>query len=171
MAPLVRRTWARRGRRPVLRQQAKQREKVSVAAALWVSADGEPDRVSYRMIADGYFNNVAVAGFLTDLLRETDAGCTVVWDGGNMHRGQPIQDVLAAAKGRLELVRLPPYAPMLNPVEQLWCWLKYTRLCNYAPPTLSDLVARARREFKNVQRNRSRMHSFWSGCELAQSGH
>jgi transposase len=171
MAPLVRRTWALRGRRPIIRQRGRHREKISVAAALWLSADGEPEGVSYRMIANGYFNNVAVASFLTDLLAEAKDGCTVVWDGGNMHRGQPIQNVLAAAKDRLELVRLPAYAPMLNPVEQLWNWLKYTRLCNYAPLELSDLHARAQRELKNVQRNRSRMRSFWHGCELAQGGH
>lgn len=171
MAPLVRRTWARRGCRPVLRQRGRHREKVSVAAALWLSADGKLERVSYRMIADGYFDNVAVANFLRDLVAEADRGCTVIWDGGNMHRGQPIRDLLTETKGRLELVRLPTYAPMLNPVEQLWCWLKYTRLCNYAPLTISDLQARAQRELKNVQRNYSRMHSFWNGCELAQSGH
>src|SRR5581483_592828 len=34
MAPLVRRTWAPRGHRPVLRQRGRHREKVSLAAAL-----------------------------------------------------------------------------------------------------------------------------------------
>src|SRR4030042_3489790 len=37
MAPLVRRTWAVRGQPPVLVQRAGPREKVSVAAALWLS--------------------------------------------------------------------------------------------------------------------------------------
>ena len=37
MAPLVKRTWALRGHRPVLFQKGKHREKVSLATALWLS--------------------------------------------------------------------------------------------------------------------------------------
>jgi len=41
LAPLVRRTLARRGQRPVLKQRARQRDKVSVAGALWLSPSGD----------------------------------------------------------------------------------------------------------------------------------
>ena len=34
-----------------------------------------------------------------------------------MHKGDPIRDLLSHFAGRLDLERLPPYAPMLNPVE------------------------------------------------------
>src|SRR5512143_4028467 len=37
MAPLVRRSWALRGQPPVLKQKARYREKVSVAAAVWLT--------------------------------------------------------------------------------------------------------------------------------------
>ncbi len=37
MAPLVRRTWALRGQTPELAQEGGRRQKVSVAAALWLS--------------------------------------------------------------------------------------------------------------------------------------
>jgi transposase len=154
MAPLVRRTWAKRGLRPVLRQRGRHREKVSLAAALWLSADGESEKVSYRMLMDSYFNNnEAVAVFLTELLAKTNRPATVIWDGGNMHRGEPIRDLLSREGACIQLKRLPAYAPMLNPVEQLWSWLKYSRLCNYAPKTVIDPQSRARKELKSVQRN------------------
>src|SRR6478672_8924763 len=43
---------------------------------------------------------------------------------------------------RLCLESLPPWAPMLNPTEPLWGWLKYDRLCNYAPHDVAELDGR-----------------------------
>lgn len=167
MAPLVRRTWALRGQTPDLLQRGRHREKVSLAAALWLSHEGEPQRLSYRSLADDYFNNVAIAEFLEALASQTEKPLTVVWDGGNMHKGDPIRDVLVRHRGRLHLERLPPYAPMLNPIEQLWSWLKYSRLCNFAPETLSTLHQAIHRELRSAQRTQSRIQSIWNACELA----
>ena len=171
MAPLVRRTWARRGRRPALLQRARHRDKISLAAGLWMSPDGEVERVSYRLLAGKHFNNVAVAAFLDELLAKTPGPVGVIWDGGNMHKGDPIRELLSRVGSRLHLERLPPYAPMLNPVEQLWCWLKYSRLCNYAPKDLAELESRARLELQGIQRSRNRLRSFWAACELSERGH
>jgi transposase len=167
MAPLVRRTWAPRGQTPSLRQRGRHREKVSLTAALWLSCDGEPERLSYRSLADAHFNNVAVAAFLNELMSQTDKPLTVVWDGGNMHRGDPIRDLLTHHRGRLRLERLPPYAPMLNPVEQLWSWLKYGRLCNFAPENLATMRQAIHRELRSAQRDRNRLQSLWKACDLA----
>lgn len=169
MAPLSRRTWAKRGRTPTLFQRGRHREKVSLAAALWLSSEGEPVRLSYRSLADGYFNNVSVASFLDDLMAQTRKSLTVVWDGGNMHKGDPIRELLSRQGGRLQLERLPSYAPTLNPVEQLWSWLKYGRLCNFAPESLSKLHQAIHRELRSAQRDRNRIRALWSACELAPS--
>jgi transposase len=40
------------------------------------------------------------------------------------------------------LERLPPFAPMLNPVEARWSWLNYSRLNNFAPRTPAELDSR-----------------------------
>ena len=42
-----------------------------------------------------------------------------------MHKGDPIQRLQDHFADRLCLEGLPPWAPMLNPVEPLWGWLKY----------------------------------------------
>lgn len=167
MAPLARRTWAKRGQTPTLLQRGRHREKVSLAAALWLSCDGEPQRLSYRSLADAYFNNVAIAEFLGELASQTEKPLTVVWDGGNMHKGDPIRELLSRHRGRLQLERLPPYAPMLNPIEQLWSWLKYSRLCNFAPENLPKLHSAIHRELRSAQRDRARIQSIWKACELA----
>ena len=167
MAPLTRRTWAPRGQTPIIRQRGRHREKVSLAAALWLDSHGQPERLSYRTLVDDYFNNVAVAAFLDDLMAQAPRTVTVVWDGGNMHKGDPIRDLLKRHGRRLRLERLPTYAPTLNPVEQLWSWLKYGRLCNYAAENLQSLCRAAHRELRSAQRTQSRLHALWNACELA----
>lgn len=167
MAPLARRTWAPCGCTPRLLQRGRHREKVSLAAALWLSSEGTPTGLSYRSIADGHFNNVAVAAFLDDLVAQAPRPITVVWDNGNMHRGEPIRDVIARHGGRLRLERLPPYAPMLNPVEQLWSWLKHGRLCNFAPENLATLHQAIQRELRNARRSERRLQSLWAACDLS----
>ena len=62
-----------------------------------------------------------------------DAPLIVVWDGGNMHKGGPIKEVVSASHGRLDLERWPAHAPVLMPMEQVWTWLKYDRLSNFPP--------------------------------------
>lgn len=166
MAPLVRRSWAERGRTPVLRQKARRREKVSVAGALWVPRRGGL-RLSYRTIVDGYFGSAQVAEFVAGLLDEAGRRpLVVVWDGGAMHKGDPVRRLLARRGGRLRLERLPPYAPMLNPVEDLWSWLKYSRLCNYAPRDARDLNGRITEVLDPIREDQGLLRSFWQHCEL-----
>jgi transposase len=139
MAPLVRRAWAPRGQTPVLQQRGKHREKVSVAAALWLPPGRDRLGLSFRTLVDAYFNNARVAPFLEALLDELGGRLVVVWDGGNMHKGDPIKELLGRVGDRLGLERFPPYAPMLDPVEPVWGWLKYGRLCNFAPRDAAHL--------------------------------
>lgn len=49
----------------------------------------------------------------------------VVWDGATIHHCQAVKAFLSAgAAKRLRLIRLPAYAPELNPDEGVWNWLK-----------------------------------------------
>jgi hypothetical protein len=57
MAPLVRRTWAPRGYPPALAQSGAHREKVSVAAALWLSPRRDRLGLYFQTLPDAYFDN------------------------------------------------------------------------------------------------------------------
>ena len=65
MAPLVRRTWAPRGQTPDL-DQCGTRQKVSVAATLWLSPRRERLGLYFQTLPDGYWSATielrAVAG-------------------------------------------------------------------------------------------------------------
>jgi len=132
MAPLVRRTWAPRGQTPHLDQSGGQRQKVSVAAALWLPPRRDRLSLSFATLVNGYFDNWQSAAFLEALLQELTGRVVVVWDGGSMHKGDAIHELAERCADRLSLEKFPPYAPILNPVEPVWSWLKYGRLCNFA---------------------------------------
>ncbi len=132
MAPLARRTWAPRGQTPSLTQAGGPRKKVSVAAALWLSPRRDRLGLYFHTLADGYFDNWYVTAFLEALLHDLAGRFVIIWDGGTMHKGEPIRALEAHFGDRLSLERLPPFAPVLNPVESLWSWLKYSRLNNFA---------------------------------------
>lgn len=133
MTPLVRRTWAPRGQTPVLVQRSGRREKVSVAAALCWSPRWNRLGLFFQTLVKDYYNNDSSAAFVEMLVKRLHGPVVAVWDGGTMHKGDPIEELLERLGPRLSLERLPPYAPELSPVEPLWSWLKYSRLSNFAP--------------------------------------
>jgi transposase len=138
LAPLLRRTWAPQGQTPVLRQRARHRDKVSAVAAFTRSPRRHRQGLYFQTYPKEYINNVKVAAFLRQLLRHLRGNVIVIWDGGNMHKGEPIRQVLADYP-RLRLERLPAYAPELNPVEYLWNQTKYGQLANYAAANVAAL--------------------------------
>jgi len=78
MAPLVRRTWAPRGKTPKLAQRSGKCEKVSGAAAVWLSPLRDRLGLFARTLVDCYFDNWSSAAFLEALLKELP-GPVVVW--------------------------------------------------------------------------------------------
>jgi transposase len=168
MAPLVRRTWAPRGRPPALSQKAAHREKVSVAAALWLPPAGGV-RLFTRRAVNGFFNAARVADFLLDLGRAVGGPVIAVWDGGPMHRGDPIRELVADAAGGLMLEPLPAYGSELMPVEFLWAWLKYDRLANFVPHDAAELDAAIRAELTTAAADPALLASFFRRSKLPMS--
>jgi len=150
LSPLLRRTLAPKGQTPVLLHKAKDREKVSLIGALTISPGRQRLGLYFGSLIQDNFDNVAVAWFLGHLLRHLRGPVIVVWDNGPMHSGSSIRE-LQKKYSRLHLERLPPYAPDLNPVEHLWGYLKWSRLCNYAPQDSVELDRVAFQELDAVR--------------------
>lgn len=166
MAPLVRRTLAPRGQPPVLLQNAGRREKVSVAAALWLPPDRDRLELCFQTLANQYFDNQCLALFLEALVQELGGPVIGVWDSGPLHKGDPIRQVLERYAGQLSLESLPPYAPELNPVEPAWSWLKYSRLCNFAPQNALQLEGRVVAELGRAAQDQRLLKGFYLASEL-----
>lgn len=165
LSPLVRRTLAPKGQTPILAHRAKAREKVSLIGALTLSPRQQQLGLYFSSLCNDSFNSEAVASFLRQLLKHLRGKVIVVWDRGPMHRGPAIRQ-LREQQRRLQIEYLPPYAPDLNPIEPLWSYLKWGRLCNYAAPDAAELEDRAHAELEAIRFDRKRLRSFWAASDL-----
>lgn len=167
MAPLRRRTWSPRGQRPTLGYKGKgQRDKVSVAAAILMEPKRRRFELYFQTLVNEYFTNFEDACFIEALIRKINKPMIVIWDRGNMHRGDHIVALKKAYSGSIRIEKLPPYAPMMNPVETLWSWLKYDRLCNFAAADVKELNERATAELQRAASQPELLEAFVRMSEL-----
>jgi hypothetical protein len=118
MAPLVRHTGAPRGQTPVWVQKSGPREKVSVAAALWVAPRRDRLGLSSGTSVHGYFDNWHSAAFLEAWLQELTGRLLVLCDGGPMHHGDAIRDLVE----QLRLARRDPTRPARRDPNSMSTW-------------------------------------------------
>lgn len=163
--PLVRRTWAAKGKTPVLESWGRHRDKVSVIGAVSVSPAAGRCGFYFATDPDGYFTPDKVVAFLRDLLRHLRGRVIVVWDGGSNHKGEAVRRFLARNK-RLRVERLPAYSPDLNPVEAVWSWLKYGRLANFVPRDVEHLDDLVLEHLIALKCDRGLLRRLWDGSEL-----
>jgi transposase len=118
------RTYAPRGQTPILRLPLS-RDHLAVISG--ITQDGR----LLMHVQEQPYKSPDIVRFLQHLLRHLPGKLLVLWDGAPIHRGQPVQDFLAqGAARRLQLERLPGYAPDLNPDEGIWTYLKHVELGN-----------------------------------------
>jgi transposase len=165
MSPLVRRTLAPRGKTPLLKTKASHREKVSVTAALTISPKRHRLGLYWKTFPRSFVNAERSAEFLRGLLRHLTGAVIVVWDGGPMHKGEPIRK-LCADYPRLHLERLPPYAPDLNPVEYLWSHLKYGKMANFVPDDVFQLDTVLNANLRKTRKSYTHLTSFFFAAKL-----
>jgi putative transposase len=166
MAPLLRRSWALRGRPPEQKQKVGHREKVSVAAALWLPPARDRLHLAYQTLVNGYFHNVEVADFLRGAVEGLPDPVIAIWDCGAMHKGPPIRELVDQARGCLDIEPVPPYCPELIPVEFLWSWLKYDQLPNFAPRDAAHLNKAIVRKLEPIRENQPLLRSFFHRSAL-----
>lgn len=110
----ITRVWARKGSRPrAVRQNGREWLYVLMAVCAATGAASAP-------IMPGL--NTAVVNLLREQLsRELAAGvhAVLIWDGAGFHTGKGL-----VVPGNVSLIRLPPYSPELNPVENPWHYLR-----------------------------------------------
>ena len=107
-----------------------------------------------------------VVGFLTHLLRHVRGKVLVIWDGLPVHRSRLVKQFVTDQDGRLELERLPAYAPELNPVEYLWGYWKQHELPNLCPKTFGELSYHARQALRRMRRRPTLVTAFWKQAKL-----
>ena len=110
-------TWAPRGKTPVVRATGQR------VSANMISAIGTNGQLQFMMI-DGYGTAETFINFLEHLLLGAKQPIILVVDGHSIHKAGIVKEFVASTNGMLELCYLPPYAPQLNPDEQVWKHVK-----------------------------------------------
>jgi transposase len=165
MAPLLRRTWARRGQTPIIYQRTRAREKVSAIGVLSLSPTGRRVGLYFSLLPNQNVDAKVLADFLPQLLRHLRGHVILIWDRLSCHRARDVQAVCARLP-RLHLEYFPPYAPELNPVEQVWSYLKKNPLANLAAQNAWELAVDAELSLDKMQRRPSLLRAFLKATPL-----
>lgn len=77
------------------------------------------------MITKGRVNGPIFVELLKRLMHNAPRPIFLILDSGSFHRSRPVEEYVASLGGKLRLFFLPPYAPELNPDEQVWKYVKH----------------------------------------------
>jgi len=171
MRPPRSRTWARRGRTPVIRVRGGGHGHLSIAG-LCCYRPGHRPRFLFRLHQYQERKGETKAFTWTeyrDLLtaahhRLPGGNVVLVWDNLNVHNRAELL-AFAARSPWLRVFRLPSYAPDLNPAEGAWSVLKRGPLANLSAGTFTRLVKVAARGLRLIQRRPGLVEGF-----LAETG-
>jgi len=153
------RTWAPRGKTPVL-QETFNWKSLSVIAGitLWTF---------YFQMCAGSIKSGQVVKFLKALRSHLKGRrLLVVWDGAPIHRSRVVSEYLASTRGGIAVERLPAYAPELNPVEYLWAHLKEHEIGNLIVREAWQLSHQATAALRRMRRRPRIIRACFAQAEL-----
>ncbi|MEV7522717.1 IS630 family transposase [Streptomyces sp. NPDC091371] len=156
LKPAKGRTWSRRGRTPVIKVTGKGSGRVLMAGMVCVKL-GRETRLIYRtQMYRGRtgerkgFRAREFAELITAVRRQLGGPLIVVWDNASTHHSKALREFCDRNSDWLTIVRLPHYAPDLNPVEGVWAYLEKS-LANLAPRAIEDLAPLVKIRLRNIQ--------------------
>lgn len=147
LRPPAAKTWARRGHTPVVAVSGKGSGRVSIAGLVCLKP-GRPGRLLWRTRLHrgrknerGSFSEDDYIAFLDHAHQRLQAPIVLIWDNLNTHVSHRMR-ALIDARSWLTVIRLPSYAPDLNPTEGVWRWMKrgLTNIAAHGIDHLADLV-------------------------------
>ncbi len=163
LQPVVRRTWAPKGCTP-MQYRWERHDRLSVLSAVTVS----PHRRRlglYFVLYDHNIGTPELETFMAELLEHLPHGLIGVWDRSPVHRAAARQLRRRFAR-RVQIEWLPPYAPQLNPDEQVWTQTKYRDLANFLPADITHLATAVAHSLQRTRTHPSLLRSFFQHAEL-----
>jgi len=125
-----------KGQTPVI-PSAGSWKNLSLMAAILCTATGRDPKLFLKS-QPGAVHAEEILKYLRNLKRHLRGRKLLLfWDGLAAHRAKVVKQYLEENKSWLRAVRMPAYAPELNPPEYLWAAMKAKYLANLRP----DLAA------------------------------
>lgn len=153
-APTKRRMWAERGHPPVIKSPGGHKHlnmmgMVDPAGGEVVSAFVE------EMNARVYIK------FLRRVLWRYKAAkkIYIITDNAKIHHAIIVNNFLASINHKIMLLYIPPYSPELNPMEQVWKYMRETVTHNTFYPLFQDLKDTLRQFFEKLKNQNDEVRS------------
>lgn len=163
LQPVVRRTWAPQGQTPV-QYSWDRHDRLSAISALTASPVRRRLGLYFRLQEEN-FRGEAAAEFLVQVRRALGRPLLVVWDRWSVHR--KAARLLAPRLGEgIDFEWLPPYAPELNPTEQVWTHTKYADLANFIPEDVGHLRLEVAASITDQRSTPSLLRSFFAHAKF-----
>ncbi|WP_396230431.1 transposase [Frankia sp. ACN1ag] len=164
------------GHTPVVRVSGKGSGRVSMAAVVCYRP-GQRPRLFYRVLAHHgrkgerrSFSEDDYATLIVAAHHQLNAPIILCWDNLNTHHSAAMRTFLTAHPDWLTVVRLPAYAPDLNPVEGLWAHVKRD-LGNHTRPTIDQLTTTIKTLLTRIQYRPDLIAGFLGQTDLALNPH
>ena len=167
LQPLVRRTWAKRGKPPILKAWDRHDRLTAITALVY-----EPHRRKslsmYFQLQPRNAKAETFLWFLVALHRQLHNHMVVIWDRLGAHR-KAHHALTQLGCEWLSFDYLPAYCPKLNPVEHVWATTKYGRLANWPAPDIDQLNCRLDSELRSQQTETQLLRSHFAWAKLSLS--
>ena len=152
--PVYSRSFAPKGRTPVIRRPATRRTLSMISAVT--------NRSTLRfMLYEGALNAALFLTFLQRLVRSARGKLFLIVDNLKVHKGGKVQAWVAAHRDKIALFYLPAYAPEHNPDEFLHSDLKRSLGRRPAVKDKAGLESRLRGYLRRLQRQPDRVRAFF----------
>ncbi len=92
-------------------------------------------------------------------MKEIAGNIVMLWGYGGYHRQKDVKQFLHDRRERLYTRRFPPYAPELNPDEQIWIVPKYQEPSNWCPDTVEEMKIRVKGVMSRLKRHPERIRN------------
>ena len=154
LSPVVGKTWAPKGKTPILRITGKR------GGVLAMSAVSPSGRFRFRL-QKGRINSGVIIRFLEQIMRSHKRRkIVVVMDQAPCHISKKVRAFVDARKN-LKVFYIPPYSPELNPDEKVWRHLKHVSLKNHQAQNKHQLSRVVIAALRSIQKSPTLTSSFF----------
>jgi len=143
---------------------AKNKDFVSISGI--ISSNG---KLYYEVREKEGFKKKGLTRFLDNSRKYMREDLLIVWDNAPSHKSKEIKTYLLEQdkhKPAIWLENIPAYSPELNPIEQLWGYLK-RKLANQFFKTTKELKQAVIKALEEIKKDKKVITSFFKHKELS----
>jgi len=149
------RTWGLKGETPVVKISGK---RFSCNMISSITNKGK----LYFMVFEENFTVPVFLKFLKRLIKQSNQKIYLIVDGHPVHRAKKVKAWVDQHSEKLNLLRLPPYSPEINPDEYLNNDVKMNAVGRKRPENKNELKKNVRNYLRSTQKKPGKVKKFFS---------